>query len=399
MHILSVNVGSSSVKFVLYDFPNEDRSRHKHIIFSGLIEGLEPHGEPRLCFTQANQKITKSLKFQSNTPLPEAIVYLKNYIHDLLGGATNEKIAAIAHRVVHGGVAFKKSVVINDAVIEELSKLNSLAPLHQPFNLRGIDVFRSAFPDIPQVACFDTSFHATLPELEYQYALPQSIRDMGVRRYGFHGLSYQYVQMILGKKSSRSQGRVLLAHLGNGASMAAVQYGKSCASSMGFSALDGLVMGTRCGWLDPGVILFLLEKGWTHDQIQQALYKESGLQGLSGVSADMRQLRKSQNPKAQFAIDIFTRRIIQEAGALTASLSGLDILAFTGGIGEHDALLRSDVCHALSYLGVLIDEDLNYSVSDQNEATAIHGSESSVEIWVIPTDEGYVAATEAFDLL
>lgn len=398
MQVLSVNTGSSSIKFALYDLSSSVDVDRK-VIFSGMFEGLESNGQSRLILIENDKKTIKDINLVSQERLSEAITYLKDYLQIYLGKKNFGAIDAIAHRVVHGGVKFKSSVLISDGVINELIKLNSLAPLHQPFNIEGIRVLGNAYAGVPQVACFDTTFHVNMPESEYQYALPNKIRNLGVRKYGFHGLSYQYVQAVLNKCSKKSQANVVMAHLGNGASMAAVAHGVGLASSMGFSALDGLVMGTRCGLLDPGVILFLLENGWTHDQIQQALYKESGLKGLSEISSDMRTLRSSHNSQAQLAIDVFTRRVIQEAGALTASLGGLDVLAFTGGIGEHDTKLRSDVCAALGYLGVAIDEELNQGINQSAEASQINARSSRVEVWVVPTDEGYVAAKEAAQLI
>jgi len=398
MHILSVNTGSSSIKFALYELFDINDIKKK-IIFSGLIEGLELGGQPRFTLFEGENKSIRNLTLTSKQHLSEAINYLKDFLLHHAAKKNYGDIDAIAHRVVHGGIKFKSSVLVDDAVLAELEQLNSLAPLHQPFNLEGIRVIGKAYPDTPQVACFDTTFHAHMSESEYQYALPATIRNLGVRKYGFHGLSYQYVQTVLNKFSKKSKGKLLLAHLGNGASMAGVSDGMGCCSSMGFSALDGLVMGTRCGLLDPGVILFLFENGWTHDQIQQALYKESGLKGLSEISADMRTLRASNNPKARLAIDVFTKRAIQEAGALTANLGGLDLIAFTGGIGEHDSQLRADVCNALRYLGVSMNEPLNQDIKSDVEAFPIHTNDSKVEIWVVPTDEGYVAAKEAMQLL
>lgn len=397
MQVLSVNTGSSSIKFALYDLSSIDSDRK--VIFSGVFEGLELNGQSRLILIENEKKTTKDISLVSQERLSEAITYLKNYLQIYFNNNNFGSIDVIAHRVVHGGVKFKSSVSISDDVIHELTQLNSLAPLHQPFNIEGIRVLGNAYPGVPQVACFDTTFHINMPESEYEYALPKKIRNLGVRKYGFHGLSYQYVQAVLKKYSKKSQAHVVMAHLGNGASVAAVVNGVGLASSMGFSALDGLVMGTRCGELDPGVILFLLENGWTHDQIQQALYKESGLKGLSEISSDMRTIRASDSPQAQLAIDVFTRRVIKEIGALTASTGGLDVLAFTGGIGEHDAKLRSDVCSALSYLGVSIDEGFNQSVHLSDEASQINQKSSRVEVWVVPTDEGYVAAKEAAQLM
>jgi acetate kinase len=279
-------------------------------------------------------------------------------------------------------------------VLTQLASLSALAPLHQPHNLAGIRAFAESFPSVPQVACFDTAFHRTLPALETTFAIDHQLTAQGVRRYGFHGLSYQYVSQVLQAQSPRSAGRSVMAHLGNGASLCATIAHESRATTMGFSALDGLMMGTRSGALDPGVLLYLMEQGWDHDRIQQLLYKQSGLLGVSGESADMRTLRASGSATARFATDLFAHRVVREVGALSACLGGLDVLAFTGGIGEHDAVLRQQVCGALAYLGVQMDAALNANaVGDR--ACAIHAAQSAIEVWVIPTDEGRVAAQDA----
>jgi acetate kinase len=307
-------------------------------------------------------------------------------------------IEAVAHRVVHGGQAFRASVLVTDEVLAQLARLNSLAPLHQPHNLEGIRAFRKAFASLPQIACFDTAFHASLPEVDYAFGLPQSLSEQGVRRYGFHGLSYQYVMDTLLTHCPEASGRVLMAHLGNGASLCAALGGRSRATTMGFSALDGLMMGTRSGSLDAGVLLYLLEQGWDHDRLQKLLYKQSGLLGVSGISADMRRLRADGSAHAHKAIDLFTHRIVREAGALTACLGGLDVLAFSGGIGEHDVVLRAQVGARLAYLGVHIDDALNQQATG-DAIMAIHRADSAVKVWVIPTDEGRVAAREAAALI
>jgi acetate kinase len=310
----------------------------------------------------------------------------------------------VAHRVVHGGGEYTESVRVTDEVLERLARFNSLAPLHQPHNLAGIRQFRSAFPELPQIACFDTAFHATMPEVDYAFALPRELRAQGVRRYGFHGLSYQYIMSVLQQRTIRANGRVVMAHLGNGASLCACRDGSSMATTMGFSALDGLMMGTRSGALDAGVLLYLMEQGWTHAQIEKLLYKQSGLLGVSGISADMRRLREeaakdgADGENARRAIAQFTHRVVRETGALVACLGGLDVLAFSGGIGENDIALREQVCTRLAWLGIHMDWQRNRE-ADGKEAYAIHAPDSAVEIWVIPTDEGRVAAREAAALL
>jgi acetate kinase len=263
--------------------------------------------------------------------------------------------------------------------------------------LAGIDAFTESFPHLPQIACFDTAFHRTLSPLETTFAIDKKLTQSGVRRFGFHGLSYQFVSQVLQDVSPRSVGRTVMAHLGNGASLCATTAHKSCATTMGFSALDGLMMGSRSGALDPGVLLYLMEQGWSHDAIQKMLYKQSGLLGVSGESADMRTLRASHSQAADFAIDLFTHRVLREIGALTACIGGLDVLAFTGGIGEHDAILRQKVAIGLGYLGVSVDVASNIAARG-DAVRSIHEDESNVEVWVIPTDEGRVAAQEALAL-
>jgi acetate kinase len=303
-------------------------------------------------------------------------------------------LRAVAHRVVHGGADFSRATRVTPEVMVQLSSLNSLAPLHQPHNLAGIQAMTQAFPDLPQIACFDTAFHVDVPALHQRFGLPRALHDQGVRRYGFHGLSYQYILQSLQHHSARAHQRLLLAHLGNGASLCAVREGRSLATTMGFSALDGLMMGTRSGTLDPGVLLYLLEQGWNHQRLERLLYKESGLLGVSGVSADVRRLRQSSEPAAQEALALFTHRVVREAGAMTACLQGLDVLAFSGGIGEHDAVLRAEVCQALSWMGVKLDDERNRAATGA-EIMSVHAQGSPIEVWVIPTDEGRVAAQQA----
>jgi acetate kinase len=303
-------------------------------------------------------------------------------------------LRAVAHRVVHGGADYAQATLVTPEVMARLSQLNSLAPLHQPHNLAGVRAMAQAFPELPQIACFDTAFHTDVPPLHQRFGLPRALHEQGVRRYGFHGLSYQYILQCLQRHSSRAGQRLLLAHLGNGASLCAVRDGRSLATTMGFSALDGLMMGTRSGTLDPGVLLFLLEQGWDHDRLQRLLYKESGLLGVSGVSADVRRLRASPSPEAQEALALFTHRVIREAGAMTACLQGLDVLAFSGGIGEHDAVLRTEVCQALGWLGVQLDP-ARHQAAKGDRVVPIHADGSAIEVWVIPTDEGRVAAQQA----
>ncbi len=392
MAILAVNVGSSTLKFSIHPRQGDQVQAR---VFSGSIQGLEPGGAPLMEWEFRGQRQNRPLPSSASDPFGQALRSLS----ELLGTEPAlPAIEAVAHRVVHGGRDFSASVLVSADVLQRLARLNSLAPLHQPHNLQGIRAFQKAFPDLPQVACFDTAFHASLAEIDYAFALPQELADQGLRRYGFHGLSYQYVMGVLQQRSARAGGRVLMAHLGNGASLCAALGGRSHATTMGFSALDGLMMGTRTGTLDPGVLLYLLEQGWDHARLERLLYRQSGLLGVSGISADMRTLRADGSAQAQRAIDLFTRRVVRESGALVACVGGLDLIAFSGGIGEHDATLRAQVGAQLGWLGVVVDEALNQQATG-SEVLAIHAPQSRVQVWVIPTDEGLVAAQEAARLI
>lgn len=393
MAILAVNAGSSTLKFSVHPLQNQGVLDP---VLIGNIQGLEPAGQPRMDWIWQGQRHQRALPAIEGTPFERALHALHGLLAEL---PTLPPLRAVAHRVVHGGHQYQHSVRITPEVLRALEQLNSLAPLHQPHNLAGIRAFTAAFPELPQVACFDTAFHATLPREESHYALPQTLADQGVRRYGFHGLSYQSIMGTLQSCSARAHGRTLMAHLGNGASLCATLQGRSQATTMGFSALDGLVMGTRCGSIDPGVLLYLLEQGWDHDRIQALLYRQSGLLGVSGIAADMRTLRASTAPAAQFAIELFTRRVVRATGELSACIGGLDVLAFSGGIGENDSLLRADVAQRLAYLGVRVDATLNARPAHGHAAWAIHAPDSAVEVWVVPTDEGRVAAAEAAALV
>ena len=393
MAILAVNAGSSTLKFSVHPLQNQGVLDP---VLIGNIQGLEPAGQPRMDWIWQGQRHQRALPTVEGTSFERALHALHGLLAEL---PALPPLRAVAHRVVHGGHQYQHSVRITPEVLRALEQLNSLAPLHQPHNLAGIRAFTAAFPELPQVACFDTAFHATLPREESYYALPQTLADQGVRRYGFHGLSYQSIMGTLQSCSARAHGRTLMAHLGNGASLCATLQGRSQATTMGFSALDGLVMGTRCGSIDPGVLLYLLEQGWDHDRIQALLYRQSGLLGVSGIAADMRTLRASTAPAAQFAIELFTRRVVRATGELSACIGGLDVLAFSGGIGENDSLLRADVAQRLAYLGVRVDATLNARPAHGHAAWAIHAPDSAVEVWVVPTDEGRVAAAEAAALV
>jgi acetate kinase len=392
--ILAVNVGSSSIKFVLYAVCDNTVGDAE---MSGAIEGLEPAGHAQIQWSSKGEsRQTDTIAIAAGQDSFEAaLTQLKELLHNNFLHIT---LQAIAHRVVHGGTLFTASTSVTTEVLNKLVTLNSLAPLHQPHNLAGIVAFTESFPHLKQIACFDTTFHRTLSPLETTFAIDRKLTDKGIRRFGFHGLSYQYITQVLKQISPRSAGRAIMAHLGNGASLCATTQHQSRATTMGFSAVDGLMMGTRSGALDPGVLLFLMEQGWDHDAIEKLIYKQSGLLGVSGESADMRALSTSNSEAARFAIDLFTHRVVREIGALTACIEGLDVVAFTGGIGEHDAALRAKVGLSLAYLGVSIDSARNQQVTGDS-VQSIHSDSSRVEVWVIPTDEGRVSAQEALALL
>jgi acetate kinase len=392
--VLAVNAGSSSLKFALYPVDDGELGEAEVV---GHIEGLEPLGQARLHFCTKGAG-TQSTDVEVGAG-QDAFVAALDALKALLASSFAPLwLQAIAHRVVHGGSFFTSSVRVTPEVMARLVTLHALAPLHQPHNLAGIAAFEAAFPSVPQFACFDTAFHSTLSPLETTFAIDRQLSAQGVRRYGFHGLSYQYVTQVLQSTLPRAIGRTVMAHLGNGASACATTLFQSRATTMGFSALDGLMMGTRSGALDPGVLVYLMEQGWSHERIQRLLYKESGLLGVSGESADMRTLRASNSEAARFAIALFTHRVVREIGALSACIGGLDVLVFTGGIGEHDAQLRQDVGDALGYLGVLINPERNRAATDSGPC-AIQADSSTIEVWVVPTDEGRIAAQEALALL
>ena len=371
--ILAVNIGSSSIKYAAYEIIRGTPDHIGRLIVSGNLQGIEPNDQS----------------------LRNGLHQFKEKLAESMGSAA---IRAIAHRVVHGGERYQRAVIATPAVLSELHQLDRLAPLHQPHNLRGISLLLDAFPGVPQVACFDTAFHTTLPETEKAFGLTQTLYQHGLRRFGFHGLSYHYVSELLSQHSAAAKGRLLMAHLGNGASLCACLQGKSIATTMGFSTLGGLIMGTRCGDLDPGVLLYLLQEGMSLQELEDLLYRQSGLKGMSEISADMRALRENGSANALFAIKLFTARVIREAGGLIAAMGGVDAIAFTGGIGENDAVLRAEVCSALQCFGVEICPDTNNRAAE-SRPLAIHTRHSTAEVWVVKTDEGRVAAQEAFALL
>jgi len=302
---------------------------------------------------------------------------------------TDHRVVAVGHRVVHGGLKFAAPVRIDDAVLAELESLVPLAPLHQPHNLAAVRAVARRAPELPQVACFDTAFHRTQPEVAQRFGLPRRFTDAGVRRYGFHGLSFEYVASVLPQFDARAAaGRTVVAHLGNGASLCATLAGRSVATTMGFTPADGLLMGTRPGLLDPGVLLYLAAAhGLTPADLEQLVYHESGLLGVSGISSDMRELLASDDRRAAEAVELFVYRVGRELGSMAAALGGLDALVFTGGIGEHAAAVRARVCRDAAWLGVTLDEAAN----DVGERR-ISRAEGSASVWVIPTNEELMIA-------
>ena len=376
--ILTLNAGSSSIKYSVYrqddDEPNE--------LIVGQVENLGPAA--RLSMVASGDHNDHNISVEigaANHAL--AVKAILKALEPYLRG---EEVIGVGHRVVHGGVEFDQPVRLNEGIIERLTAPKQLAPLHQPHNLACIHAATATFPDAMQVACFDTGFHRGQPWVNDTFAIPKRFYQQGVRRYGFHGLSYDYISSELNRSHPDiANAKVVIAHLGNGASMCAVVNGKSVGSTMGFSALDGLPMGTRCGQLDPGVILYLMDQGRSSAEISRILYKESGMKGLSGLTSDMRELLASELEDASKAIDYYVFRIQREVGAMAAILGGLDALVFCGGIGENAAEIRSRIVENLGFLGLEINRTAN-----ANNDTVINSGVTP--ILVIPTDEERVLA-------
>ncbi|MEM1431029.1 MAG: acetate kinase [Pseudomonadota bacterium] len=376
--ILTLNAGSSSLKLALYDATAGDTP-----LASGLVDRIGPDGSLRLKHADGAAL--------SNAPggLGTHGEALQTALATLQAAFPGLDVLAVGHRVVHGGTEFDAPTRVDAAILGALEAFAPFAPLHQPHNIAGIRAAMQAFPDAPQIACFDTAFHRSHPFVNDTFALPHSYYDKGVRRYGFHGLSYEYISGELARRApDRAQGRVVVAHLGNGASMCAIRDGRSVASTMGFTALDGLPMGTRCGQLDPGVLLYLMtEEGLSAQDASDLLYRRSGLLGMSGLSNDMRTLEASDDPRARNAINYFAYRIRRELGGLAAALEGLDAFVFCGGIGENSAHIRGEVCRGMGWLGVTLDADANAA-----NAETISGAGAPVTVMVVPTDEELVIA-------
>jgi acetate kinase len=390
--ITVINSGSSSIKFAVFDNIEEDELR---LVYNGQIEsiGVLPYFKVQTSAgkTVDEQHLKNSPGYDHKNLLGLIVAWIRKHRQQL-----GLDLAGVGHRVVHGGRKFTEPVIVDNEILKSLELFTPLAPLHQPHNLASIRSVMKLGPNIPQVACFDTAFHNTNPPVAQSFALPRHLSDAGIRRYGFHGLSYEYVarrfRMI---NPDVAAGRVVVAHLGSGASMCALRNGKSIASTMGFSAMDGLVMGTRPGSIDPGVILYLIqEKGMEAKELSELLYKKSGLLGVSGLSSDMRVLLNSTDPYALEAVDLFIYRIQRELGSLAAALGGLDALVFTAGIGENSAQIRSRICNAAGWLGLCLDSKAN-----EKGNTKISTKDSAVSIWIIPTNEELMIATHTRDIL
>jgi acetate kinase len=373
--IAVVNAGSSSIKFGLYDGGPDLAVLHR-----GKIEGLGV--APRLEAKDA-EGATVAERSWAATEL-DARAAVREVLLTARELAQGRPVAGIGHRVVHGGTEFAAPVRVDPSVFAALEKLIPLAPLHQPHNLAAIETVTEAAPHIPQVACFDTAFHRTQPQVAEAFGLPREFAAAGVRRYGFHGLSYEYVAGRLKEIApDLAQGRVIVAHLGNGASLCALYEGRSVASTMGFTAVDGLLMGTRCGALDPGVLIYLMDThGMGPRELEDLVYKRSGLLGVSGVSSDMRNLRASAEPAAAEAIRLFVYRVAREIGSLAAALGGLDGLVFTAGIGENDPDTRAEIAADCAWLGLALDPTRNAA-----GAGRISRDDAYIQAWVVPTDE------------
>ena len=375
--ILVVNAGSSSVKFQVFSVEGASGLGRQ---MKGQVDGIGHQPRLRVRDARGVSLVDRTYPAETISDVAAGMSISGEWLRE------EQAISPIAvgHRVVHGGPDYSGPVLIDHDVVARLAQFASLAPLHQPHNLGPIRSILNNFPNMPQVACFDTAFHRTHGPLADHYAIPDDLYKLGIRRYGFHGLSYEYIANRLAEAAPEiSHGRVIIAHLGNGASMCALRDGLSCESTMGFTALDGLPMGTRSGQIDPGVVLYLLnERGMSGPDVQKFLYNECGLKGLSGISSDMRDLESNPDPRAALAIEYFIYRIGLNAGMLAAALQGLDAFVFTAGIGENSVRIRSKVVERLSWLGAKLDPERN-----ERHAQCISSAASRFPIYIIPTDE------------
>jgi len=386
--ILVVNAGSSSIKFEIFAIVDGGLERH----IKGQMDGIGTRPRLRVSTHDGAPLIDKSYDAVAIADVPAAMAATGDWLRE----AANVNLIAVGHRVVHGGPDYKAPVLIDAAVLKRLEQYNSLAPLHQPNNLAAIKLIMARRPQLPQVACFDTAFHRTHSAVADHFAIPEPYYQEGVRRYGFHGLSYEYIAARLREVAPEvAEGRVVVAHLGSGASMCALSGGRSVESTMGFTALDGLPMGTRPGQIDPGVLLYLLsEKQMTAKAIEYMLYHDCGLKGLSGISNDMRELEASSAPGAALAIEHFAYRIALNAGMMAAALGGVDAFVFTAGIGENSPRLRERVAHKLGWLGIELDAAANAAGK-----LLISRPDSRTRLYVVPTNEELMIAKHTLALL
>jgi len=386
--ILVLNAGSSSLKLAVFG----ERAGALALEVRGAVEGL--YTAPRFVAHDPSGRVVAEESWPGRTLGHEgAIEYLRSFLRRELAG---HRLVGVGHRVVHGGLDYTAPVRVDAGTLEALERLIPLAPLHQPHNLSPIALLLQRAPELPQVACFDTAFHRTNPDVAQRFALPAELHDAGVRRYGFHGLSYEHIASEFPRFDTKAESaRTIVLHLGNGSSLCAMDAGRSAASTMGFTALDGLPMGTRCGAVDPGVILYLMdERKMDARAIERLLYTESGLLGMSGISSDMRALLASAEPPAKLAIDVYVYRIRRELGSLAAALGGLDSIVFTGGIGEHAPAIRARVCHEAAWLGIELDDAANAQGGPR-----LTTASSRVSAWVIPANEELMIARHTRRLL
>ncbi len=384
--LLTLNAGSSSIKVALFEAVDGGGALPV-ARWSGQADGLGAGLKARLRVRDAQGRtLLDGALGDARTSHQGALAALLDWHAKQADG---DRITAVGHRIVHGGVNFVAPVRVDEAVLGELAALEPLAPLHQPHNLAGVRAAMKAFDGVPQVACFDTAFHAVEPEVNRRFALPRELHDAGVRRYGFHGLFYESIVSQFAQAAPElAQGRVIVAHLGNGASMCGIAQGRSVATTMSFSPLDGLTMGTRCGHIDAAVVLYLMRsRGMSADQVETLLFRESGLLGMSGVSSDMRELEASAAPAAAEAIEHFAEQVVQHMGSLAGALRGVDAIVFTGGIGENSVALRERVLADCEWLGANVDVAAN-----RNGATRLTTAESPISAWVLKTDEEAVIA-------
>ncbi|MCP1779634.1 acetate kinase [Bradyrhizobium japonicum] len=387
--ILVVNAGSSSVKFQVYAIEGDGALRRQ---IKGQMDGIGSRPRLRASGPSGDPMADRAYPIEAVPDVPAAMAVAGDWLRDELRVTP----IAVGHRVVHGGPDYSRPVLIDHGVVSRLERFVPLAPLHQPHNLAPIRSLLANFPTLPQVACFDTAFHRTHDAVADHYAIPHQLHAEGVRRYGFHGLSYEYIARTLpGVAPDIAKRRVIVAHLGSGASMCALKDGRSVESTMGFTALDGLPMGSRPGQIDPGVVIYLIsEKGMSASNVQNFLYRDCGLKGLSGVSNDMRELEASADPKAKLAVDYFVYRIGLSAGMLAAASQGLDAFVFTAGIGENSANIRARVVEQLGWLGATLDP-----VENSRNSRLIWRSDSRIPVYVVPTDEELMIAQHTLALL